>query len=148
MDLIKTKLSWRQRLRGLLTGQLYVHVERPAYPVPVQRSVVGSWNGFTLALWQASNEHIKWAQELFKQEKFRDLLAVLSNASPAVDPKRAEAYPMELGRFLGYRQLLGVLLALPRFPEAAKPDVEPDYSAKEVLAGAMNEDALEDYTTT
>lgn len=136
------KLTFLERLQG--------RVELPAVaapvPAPIVRSVVGSWNGFTLSLWQQSNEHIKWAQELFRQERFRDLLAVLSNAVPAVDPKRPEAYHYELGKCVGYRQLLAVLLALPRFPEAGKPDVEADYSAKEVLAAAMDDNELEDYT--
>lgn len=127
------KLSLSQRWQALWSGQVEVPVATVSPPAPLVRTVVGSYNGFTLSLWQQSNDHIKWAQVMFQDAKFRDMLAVLSNATPVIDQKVPDAFSKELGRFLGYRELLGVLFMLPRFPEAAKPQVEADYDAEAVL---------------
>ncbi len=127
------KLSPRQRCRAFLLGEMDVPGMAPV-PKAGRPVTVGSWNGMTFGLWMSSIDHIKWAQELFKQDKFRDLLSVLTNASPLVDASKLDATQAQvaLGRFLGFQDLLRVLLALPRFPEAAKPEVEADYGTDDI----------------
>lgn len=88
----------------------------------------------TAELWQRSAEHIKFAQELFQQPKFRDILAVLTNSrpnivvSPILDPTRVA---VDLGRLQGYGELLKVIFALPMFPSHELPDLQADYSAED-----------------
>lgn len=120
-------LNFRQRLAALFTGQVE---DSPRVVPTVRRQVVGSWNGMTFALWQTSPEHIKWAQDLFKQEKFRDLLAVLSNACPTFAAQSLDNTQalVHLGRVLGFQDLFRVLLALPRMPEQVVEDLHADYS--------------------
>lgn len=119
------QLSLTQRLRILFSGQL---PEQPAQPVlPPTRRVVGTYNGMTLVDWVQSDERIKYAQELFRQPFFRDLLAVLSNARP--QPKQPFDAVREFGRREGFDDLLRVLLVLPKFPEQNAPEVEADYGA-------------------
>lgn len=132
------KLTTGQRFRAFFTGKLPDPPEiKPPPIVPPKKTVVGSWNGFTLSQWQMSNEHIKWAQSMFQDTKFRDMLAVLANASPSIDERTPASYGKELGRFLGYRQLLGIIFLLPRFPEQLRPEVEADYDAEHVLASEL-----------
>lgn len=127
----KLNLTFKERLSVLWSGTIPERLSPEITTRPAPRShVIGTFNGFTLTLWQRSDAHIKFAQELFKQEKFRDLLAVLSNARPMVrtdgiDPTRAS---LELGRVHGFNDLLRVLLALPFFPDPSLPEVEADYS--------------------
>lgn len=144
------KLTFSQRCKAFFAGEVEVPEPAPApppSPLSTRTIVIGSYNGFTLSLWRQSTDHIKWAQGLFEQPKFQDLLAVLSNAiahpTHIPDHKTTDAYARDLGRFLGYRELLGVLLSLPRFPEAPKPDVEADYNAETVLKDAMTDEELE-----
>lgn len=89
----------------------------------------------TLPMWKRSNEHIKWAQEVFKVEKFRDMLAVISNTRPVptTDPNQIVA-AIELGRRRGHDDILRVILDLPLFPEHQTPVLEADYSASEAVA--------------
>lgn len=127
------KLSFRERLSILFTG---IPPEIPQPVVQVTRTVVGSYNGFTLADWLGSDERIRYAQELFKHPLFRDLLAVLMNAQPALSREKVDP-AFELGRRVGFDDLRRVLMTLPKFPEQPPPEIEADYGA--VLQGEEEE---------
>lgn len=106
----------------------------PKSPAPtlIKRPSFGPFNGYTLTQWQASNEKVKYAQRLFQEPEFKDLLAVLMNARPRVsqdDMSNPNASAVALGRFLGYDQCLSILLMLPQFPEIPAAEVEADYGA-------------------
>lgn len=134
------RLTWRERLFGRIATTDPPKLPPPVAPRPV---IIGSYNGYTLALWQDSIEHIKWAQEQFKTPMFRDMLAVLSNATPTFTPGDASSptrFSYELGRSHGMRQLLQVIFALPQIPAAPQPDINPDYGALERFPGLPSGD--------
>ncbi len=133
-------LSWSQRFRALFKGELPDPPKPPPPPPPPEkpiRTVVGTYNGFTLYDWFGSNPHIQFAIGLFKESMFRDLLAVLVNARPKVseeDMRNPNSSAVALGRFLGYQDCLNTLLSLPRMPKPHTPDIEADYGASELIA--------------
>jgi hypothetical protein len=96
------KLSVGQRFKALFTGRVDVQPpERVIERVPP--NVMGSWNGYTLSLWQGCNKHIEWMQAMMADHYFRDMLAVLTNATPSfkqesLDPTSAS---VALGKFWG-----------------------------------------------
>lgn len=124
------RLTFRQWLKALFTGKVDVQpVERVVERVPP--NVVGSWNGFTLAQWQACNKHIEWMQAMMGDHYFRDMLAVLANATPSFKQETLDgtSAAVALGKFLGMRDSLAILYMLARYPAVQTPAVTADYSA-------------------
>ena len=99
----------------------------------VKRQVFGTFNGYTFADWQQSDDHIKWIREQMKEPKFRDMLAVLSNARPYTNLAAATEVDAMIGfgRRIGFDEMLGLIMSLAKFPEKPAPDVEADYGANE-----------------
>lgn len=130
-------LSWSQRFRAFFAGELPDPPVPPAPPAPKPiRTVVGTYNGFTLYDWRSSPAHVQFCINLFKESMFRDLLAVLMNARPRVheeETKNSNASAVALGKFLGYQQCLEVLLSLPIHPKLQPPDIEADYGASDLM---------------
>ena len=126
------KLSVGQRFKALFTGR--VDVQSPERVIErIPPNVMGSWNGYTLSLWQGCNKHIEWMQGMMADHYFRDMLAVLTNATPSfkqesLDPTSAS---VALGKFLGMRDSLAIIYMLARYPEASRPEVEADYNAND-----------------
>jgi hypothetical protein len=128
-------LTLRERINVIVRGRIPDRLIPPkASVLPPRTRTIGTFNGMTLPMWKRSNEHIKWAQEVFKVEKFRDMLAVISNTRPVptTDPNQIVA-AIELGRRRGHDDILRVILDLPLFPEHQTPVLEADYSASEVV---------------
>ena len=126
------KLSVGQRFKALFTGRVDVQpTNRVIERMPP--NVSGSWNGYTLSLWQGCNKHIEWMQAMMADHYFRDMLAVLTNATPSfkqesLDPTSAS---VALGKFLGMRDSLAIIYMLARYPEVSRPEVEADYNAND-----------------
>lgn len=98
-------------------------------PKEVLSKVIPAWSGMTLDQWQRSQPHTDWAAGALREKKFRDMLAVLQNASvsvdiAALDPTKA-AYA--LGFTQGIQWAVSIISRLPNFE--GKPAVysDPDY---------------------
>ena len=128
---MKQPLPWKARLSG------YIDTPDPALPTPTPTpspspTTIGTWNGMHLTHWQASNDHINYARDLFTQPKFRDLLAVLTNSRPRPVTRGisdTEA-AISLGIYQGYDLLLGTLLTLPTYPTEAPEEVQATYGSE------------------
>lgn len=106
---------------------------RPQKKPTKRRPVIGTYNGYTFSDWQSSDEHIKWMREQMQQPKFRDMLAVLTNARPQTNLAAITEVDaaVGLGRRIGYDEVIATLLSLANFPDKPAPDVEADYGANE-----------------
>ena len=95
--------------------------------------VVGEWNGMTLDRWRNSQPHVAFAQRLFKEPLFRDMLAVLQNVRPFMPTKGITdtEVAVQLGIRLGHDQLMGVLLQLPVMAQIPTEEVPADYGASD-----------------
>lgn len=127
------RLTFKQRIRAFLLGTVDLPAPIASLPTPPRRVVVGSYNGMTLATWQSSGDHIKWMQSMMNNDKFRDMLAVLSNMSVIVDAKTLDGHhaAFDLGKLKGIETALQVLLMLARFPVQEQAEVDADYGASE-----------------
>lgn len=98
----------------------------------VPSKVVPAWSGMTLDQWQQSPAHTDWAQRAIGEKKFRDMLAVLQNASVSVDINALD--PTKAAYALGYTQgiqwAVHIISRLPNFEGKAKPYSDPDYLAE------------------
>lgn len=73
--------------------------------------------GYTLGKWQASPHLAEQAQQLFHEELFRHIMAVLVNSIPSGYPARGAVVNdttanIELGRIQGYLDCLNLLNSL------------------------------------
>lgn len=85
----------------------------------------------TLAHWQASSEHVAWAQ---RNETFREILAVLSNergVAAHLDAKDAVQAARVLGQREGYDLALNVLHSLARGAERQRVEPSVEYAPEE-----------------
>lgn len=112
------KLTLKQRLTGKIPDP------QPAKGAPYP---IGTFIGMDAAAWFKSDAHILWAREMFKEPKFKDLLAVLSNSRPRRVPSGVSDVDacITLGEREGYDRLLGLLLTLPEFPKKEEQQEVP-----------------------
>ena len=86
-----------------------------------------TWSSITLAEWRNSPPRIQFAQQLFRDQTFREMLSVVQNTLVIREPSGNS--DLELGRALGHQDALTLFcsLAVSEAPFSPPEEVEMTY---------------------